>query len=124
MEIAAYSSRTLIDFKGSSDVIGNTDISMQAKKRADAELTKFNRERAREIIRESCQHMCGLFNLFRGRSRFICLLLEDMFSNYCLKTKDKLSSYEECLNLVVGVVQVLVSRLSESMDGPADVGYY
>lgn len=93
-------------------ILGNTDLGMHAKKSAESKKTLFSRERAIGIIRESCQYLCNIFNLFRGRSKFIYLLLEDLLENYCTKIDSRLALYEACLALVTSLTQTVVQHLS------------
>ena len=60
--------------------------------------------------------MCSMFNLFRGRSRFVYMLLEDILSGYCVKIVDCTARYEACVNTVTGVVQLLVGHLAEHIE--------
>lgn len=108
--------RSHIDFKEQIELIGNTDIGIQSKKRTEAYQFRLNKERAKEIIRESCQNMCSMFNLFRGRSRFVYMLLEDILSNYSIKLIDSTARYEECVDMVTGVVQMLVGHISQKIE--------
>lgn len=114
--------RSHIDFKEKIELIGNTDIGIQSKKRTEAYQSKLNKERAKEIIRDSWQNMYSMFNLFRGRSRFVYMLLENILSNYSIKLIDCTTRYEECVDMVTGVVQMLVGHIAEKIEKNPTVG--
>lgn len=86
---------------------------MQASKLVIALNEDLNKLRVRDLIREECQNMCNLFNLFRVRSKFIWLLIEQIITKYQAQIVDDVAAYSCHLNKVNDVIEVLTITISD-----------
>ena len=106
--------RQITEDSDGGSIIGNLDTTLQKTKLTIAMNESLNRERAKELTRNECQNICSVFNLFRGRSKFIYLLLNEIIVKFADQLKADMSTFEKGSHLVNRVIDLLVTRVNSA----------
>ena len=93
--------------------ICNVDLSLQVSKLTLALNEKLSKQRARDLIRDECQNMCNLFNLYRYRSNFVCLLLEQIIQKYSIQIGADIAAYKKHTKDTAKLGDCLFERANE-----------